>query len=75
MPDSQAYDPYVLLDDVVKLLSERGLSPQRNEESSQERIRAACALLAGLGIEPRLAQGATPDLDGNMNYNRRIHGD
>lgn len=71
----QGYDPYILIDDVIALLAERGLTPVRSKSGSRERMQAACMLLNNLGIEPRLAPEATPDLDGHLAYNRRIHGD
>lgn len=73
--DRQGYDPYTLIDDVITLLTERGLAPQRDESGARERMQAACMLLNNLGIDPRLAPEATPNLDGQLAYNRRIHGD
>jgi hypothetical protein len=73
--EPQVYDPYILIDEVVALLTERGLTPQRDKRGSGERMQAACMLLNNLGIEPSLAPEYTPDLDGHMNYNRRVHGD
>jgi hypothetical protein len=73
--NAQTYDPYRLIDEIVAHLVEKGLTPERDSAGSRERMVAACALLTNLGIEPRLAPEDTPDLDGHMDYNRRIHGD
>jgi hypothetical protein len=72
----QTYDPYELVDDVIDLLRERGLSPERVDvETPAARITGASLLLRGLGIQPARALQDVTDLDGGARYNARMHGD
>ena len=75
MPERQAYDPYRLIDDVEGLLIQRGHRPVRLEGRAGDRVAGASRLLRGLGIEPLRAPGDALDLDGQVAYQTRVHGD
>ena len=72
---AQTYDPYKLVDDVQRLLEERGMPTEQQEGMAGERLAGAGMLLRGLGIDPAMAPSDTLDLNGHKNYNSRIHGD
>ncbi|GGM80377.1 hypothetical protein GCM10012275_58770 [Longimycelium tulufanense] len=72
---SQSYDPRYLVEDVMTLLTERGLRPNREGGSAVERHTAASMLLRNLGITPAAAPEDWLDLDGQLGYNRLVHGD
>ncbi|WP_158842659.1 hypothetical protein [Saccharothrix deserti] len=71
------YNARNLVDDVVQLLEQRGTTPDRERMKStkREQLEAAQKLLSSIGIVPTLAPEDSLDLDGHMDYNRRVHGD
>ncbi|WP_181773802.1 hypothetical protein [Amycolatopsis pittospori] len=75
MPDPQVYDPYRLIDDVVGLLIQRGHRPERLDGRAGDRVVGASRLLRGLGIDPLRAPADALDLDGQIAYQSRVHGD
>ncbi|MEU9692252.1 hypothetical protein [Amycolatopsis japonica] len=75
MPEQQVYDPYRLIDDVEGLLIQRGHTPERLDGRTGDRVAGASRLLRGLGIDPLRAPGDALDLDGQIAYQSRVHGD
>ncbi|HEX5402526.1 MAG TPA: hypothetical protein VFX16_09520 [Pseudonocardiaceae bacterium] len=71
----QGYDPYKLVDDVIEVLVQHGLSPDRSHGSTSERITGASMLLRNLGVAPLRAPEDAVDLDGGLHYDSRMHGD
>lgn len=72
------YDPVHLTHEVFRLLFEKGLPVTRDGDFNAA-VAGASAILRYLGMEPEIpAQVAgymRLDLDGQLGYNRRIHGD
>lgn len=75
---TEAWDHYPaakLVDDVVQLLQEQGVTPRPSEDRDAERIQAARKLLSSLGVTPTLSPENSLDLEGHASYNARVHGD
>ncbi|MGO1050563.1 hypothetical protein [Crossiella sp. CA198] len=72
---NQTYDPRRLVEDVIELLTERGLQPDRDSGTAVDRMTAASKLLRNLGVMPAAAPEDWLDLDGQRGYNRVVHGD
>ncbi|GAA3889980.1 hypothetical protein GCM10022243_63540 [Saccharothrix violaceirubra] len=76
MPENfQTYDPRQLVEDVFALLTEKGLSPDGGQGDPLERQAAAGMLLRNFGVVPTVAPETWLDLDGQLGYNRVVHGD
>jgi hypothetical protein len=76
MSKSQSYDPHRLINDVIELLEQRGLTPERVDiETPGARVLGASLLLRGLGIDPLATPEDALNTNGHLAYNRRIHGD
>lgn len=75
MAEMQHYSAKQLIEDVVELLKDKGLEPQRDPELRWDRSIGASQLLRGLGIVDLVEPKEALDLDGHLGYVRRTHGD
>jgi hypothetical protein len=50
----QTYDPYVLINDVIRLLRNSGLRPRIEKGSAGNALGGAGMLLRALGVQPRM---------------------
>ncbi|ANY07611.1 hypothetical protein [Pseudonocardia sp. HH130630-07] len=64
-----------LIEDVVMLLTARGVDVVLPPERRAERQDAASRLLAAMSVIPTLAPEDALDLDGHARYQRAVHGD
>lgn len=78
-PTQTQYNPIQLSHDVYRLLLDKGLPVDRNADDFDTAIEGASQILRWLGIEPVIPEWIAGyqqlDLNGQLDYNRRIHGD
>jgi hypothetical protein len=73
------YDPVKLTHDVFRLLLDKGLPVDREAGDFDAAVDGAGQILRWLGVEPVTSEQNASyrqlDLDGQLAYNRRVHGD
>ena len=76
--DDNTYDPVHLTHEVFRLLLDKGL-PVTRDGDFDAAVDGASAILRWLGLEPEIPAQVTGyrqlDHNGQLGYNRRIHGD
>lgn len=69
-----SYNLHRLIDDVVALLKERGVTPTLASDKAAEREQGAEQLLSALCVTPTLSPEVSLELDGCARYNTRVEG-
>ncbi|WP_028922980.1 hypothetical protein [Pseudonocardia acaciae] len=69
------YNQDQLVDDVIALLAEKGITTVPDPAQAARREQGAAQLLSGLCVIPTRAPEKVLDLDGQARYNRLVHGD
>lgn len=73
------YDPVQLTDEVFRLLLEKGVPVDRAAGDFDAAVDGASHILRWLGVDPVIPESVAGyrklDMDGQLAYNRRIHGD
>lgn len=73
------YDPLLLTHEVFRLLLDKGLPVDREAGDFDAAVDGAAQILRWLGVEPVISERDAGyrqlDLDGQLAYNRRVHGD
>jgi len=77
--ENTTYDPILLTHEVFRLLLDKGLSVDQEAGDFDAAIEGASQILRWLGLEPvipaDIATYRRLDMDGQLAYNRRVHGD